>query len=825
MKLKPKIILFFTATIFLTSLIFLIASGFASNYTIQSSVGKYNAIIATKTASTIDRIVYRRIERWSSYVNPNQELVSVINSSNQEFASMSDADRDQIIKKLDQAWIDQSQDSLSPLMQEIIGNSISEDLREKTKFYNTKYGYQIFPEVLVTDKYGLNVAETGRTSDYNQADEEWWQKTKEDGIYVGNIEYDESAKTSAIPIGISIKDSEGNFIGELKVIYNIEDIYDAVSDIKHTSEIEEKNAHESLSSINLFILNRDDEQIYSMNDNQIGLNQSELEQNIAKSASDNYFIVNNDSGQRTFYAYATEEGYKDFKGLGWKVLISYNTSEILAPVTLMGELLVLIFFISLIISVIVSFVLSKRITKPIGQLEADVKEYIAGNFSHKSALKTKDEFGEISLAFNQMTEAIKQSRQEIDRKVNEQTAEIEENAQKIADQQKATMNILEDVEEEKSKTEREKDKINTILHSIGDAVFVVDNDLQIILINEVTSKISGYSQKELIGRVYNEVLNFVFESESAKEKVNDKFIKDAISSGQVQEMSNHTLLIRKDGKKVPVADSAAPLKDKNGKIIGCVVVFRDVTKERQIDQAKTEFVSLASHQLRTPLSAVNWYAEMLLAGDVGKITPDQKKYLEEIYKGNQRMVSLVNALLDVSRIELGTFAVEPKKMQISESAHDIVKEINHDAAKKKIEVKENYETDLPEIMADPKLIQIIIQNLLSNAVKYTPEKGKVSLTITKKDPSILIEVKDSGYGIPDNQKDQIFGKLFRADNVRQKDTEGTGLGLYIVKSIVDHSGGKIHFESTENKGTTFFVELPLKGMPKKEGTKALEDIK
>ncbi len=306
-----------------------------------------------------------------------------------------------------------------------------------------------------------------------------------------------------------------------------------------------------------------------------------------------------------------------------------------------------------------------------------------------------------------------------------------------------------------------------------------------------------------------------------------------MATGEIKEMANHTVLIKKDGSKVAVADSAAPLKDKNGEVIGCVVVFRDVTKERSIDKAKTEFVSLASHQLRTPLSSINWYTEMLLAGDAGKINKEQKNYLEEVYKGNKRMVDLVNALLNVSRLELGTFAIEPEPTDVVKLAQSVADEQKPQILEKKIKLNQKYVDNLPLLNADPKLLRIVFQNLLSNAVKYTPEKGIINIDLhlvkqgepldTRKanEDSIAVTVSDTGYGIPKSQQDKIFSKLFRADNVREKDTEGTGLGLYIVKSIVDHSGGKIWFESTENEGTTFYITLPLSGMKKKEGTKAL----
>lgn len=510
----------------------------------------------------------------------------------------------------------------------------------------------------------------------------------------------------------------------------------------------------------------------------------------------------------------------------WGLVVKIDRAEINQVIYVDAAWLISITLLIILIVIMVSRNLAKKISQPIQEL-SDFSVQVTKNndLSQKIEIKSKDEIGLLANNFNEMIAAIKASRAEIDQKVEAQTGEIKQKQEDLANQQKAILNILEDVEDEKNLTAREKEKIETILQSIGDAVFVVDADLKIILINPVTIDVSGFAAAELIGKKYSDVLKFIYESDNKKEfKVNDKFIKDAISTGEVQEMSNHTVLITKDGKHIPVSDSAAPLKDKNGKITGCVVVFRDVTREYEIDKAKTEFVSLASHQLRTPLSAVNWYAEMLINGDAGKLSENQMKYLQEIYKGNQRMVNLVNALLDVSRIELGTFAITPTKTDIVDLAKSMVKENKLLADKKKIVLTEKYD-QIPELLVDPKLVQIIFQNLLSNAVKYTPDGGKVALTITKKEPNILIEVKDTGIGIPKAQQSHMYEKLFRADNVRAKDTEGTGLGLYIVKAIVDQSDGKIWFESIENKGTSFFVEIPIKGMPKKEGTKALEDIK
>jgi len=241
-----------------------------------------------------------------------------------------------------------------------------------------------------------------------------------------------------------------------------------------------------------------------------------------------------------------------------------------------------------------------------------------------------------------------------------------------------------------------------------------------------------------------------------------------------------------------------------------------------VDRAKTEFVSLASHQLRTPLTAISWYGEMLLKGEVGELSEDQKVYMDKIYGSNERMIELVGALLNVSRIELGTFMVEPKICSLVGIVRGVVGELKPQIAKKDIKFSIKYDSKIPKKMKlDSKLVVVIVQNLLSNAIKYTPNKGKVTLEIKKRKNNVEIVVSDSGYGIPKKQQDQIYKKLFRADNIKVKDTEGTGLGLYIVKSILDNTDGKIWFKSAEGKGSKFFVAIPLAGMKKKVGTKRL----
>ena len=246
---------------------------------------------------------------------------------------------------------------------------------------------------------------------------------------------------------------------------------------------------------------------------------------------------------------------------------------------------------------------------------------------------------------------------------------------------------------------------------------------------------------------------------------------------------------------------------------------RDIAHVRKIDKAKTEFVSLASHQLRTPLTSVSWYTEMLLSGDAGIFNEKQKEYLSEIYTGNRRMIDLVDDILNTSRIDMGTLLVNLKIVSLSKIAESVLTELAPLLLEKKLVIKKGFEAKLPKIKADPELIRIVFQNIISNALKYTPAGGSIAIGMKRQNSHVLIEISDSGYGIPEKQKSRIFTKMFRADNIRSKDTDGTGLGLYIVRAIVKQHGGRVWFESEENKGTKFYVSLPanlrIKGRKRK----------
>lgn len=229
----------------------------------------------------------------------------------------------------------------------------------------------------------------------------------------------------------------------------------------------------------------------------------------------------------------------------------------------------------------------------------------------------------------------------------------------------------------------------------------------------------------------------------------------------------------------------------------------------RLDRAKTEFVSLASHQLRTPLTAINWYAESLLASNKPKRLPKQQKQLEELYGASQRASRLVSDLLSVSRLDLGTYQTEIKSTDVNIILNTILKDLEATIKKKSLQISKKTDKHIPKIKLDSRLLTVVLENLISNSIKYTPERGKITISLSIKKSRLIVNISDTGIGIPKSQQAHIFEKLYRADNAKEMEAHNTGLGLYVCKAMVDRMGGSITFESVENKGTDFHVKIPV----------------
>ena len=244
--------------------------------------------------------------------------------------------------------------------------------------------------------------------------------------------------------------------------------------------------------------------------------------------------------------------------------------------------------------------------------------------------------------------------------------------------------------------------------------------------------------------------------------------------------------------------------------MGYLVVLHDVSREKVVERMKTEFVSISAHQLRTPLSAIKWTLRMLLDGDLGKITSEQREFILKTYDSNERMIRLINDLLNVTRIEEGRYLYKRVASDIVEMVQSLIDSYKDGAKKKEIKLEfKKPKKEIPKISLDFEKMKLALQNLIDNAIRYTPKKGKVTVSLDCDRKEVVISVKDTGVGIPKDQQERVFSKFFRGVNVLKMEVEGSGLGLFITKNIIEAHGGKVWFDSKEGQGTIFSVTIPF----------------
>jgi PAS domain S-box-containing protein len=357
----------------------------------------------------------------------------------------------------------------------------------------------------------------------------------------------------------------------------------------------------------------------------------------------------------------------------------------------------------------------------------------------------------------------------------------------------------------KSNVEKQKAESDALFASIGDGALSINEEGKISRVNQVAADILGFSEEELIGKWFPGTIIAQDERGEVIEPNNRPVFRSFVEGKAISQKLRY---ITKDGNSVPVAVTVSPII-LDDKPVGAIEVFRDITREQEVDRMKSEFISIASHQLRTPLSAIQTYANLLASGFRGDITPDQRELMDIILSSVDRMNDLITTLLDISRIETGKLSIQRGPVNLDELCKTIIQELESVASNKKVAL--TYECQLkPQLVqTDQLLVAEAYANLISNAVKYTAAKGSVKVTLRRdsKD-TIIFCVTDNGLGIPRKMQGQIFTKFFRASNVLEYDTTGTGLGLYMVKQIADALKGKTWFKSQEGKGTTFYFALP-----------------
>ena len=345
---------------------------------------------------------------------------------------------------------------------------------------------------------------------------------------------------------------------------------------------------------------------------------------------------------------------------------------------------------------------------------------------------------------------------------------------------------------------------DVIFSCIGDGAIATDEFGHITRINPAALSILGMRAEDVIGKWFPRIFIAVRPDNTPVALIDRPIFKMFLTGKPVSEKMNYRV---KAGRVVPVYTTVSPILI-DGKPAGAVEVFRDITLENEIDKMKSEFISIASHQLRTPLSTVKTYAHMLIEGYMGEINKDQARALKTITKATNTMNELIATLLNIARIESGGIKVTRKIQNANQLVEEVVKELSLTAKDKGIRISLKTPKRPVTLKTDSLIVKEVLANLIGNAIKYTPRKGIIKVTVQNQRDKVLFSVQDTGLGIPTQSQDKIFRKFFRAQNVLQKETSGTGLGLYVVRGLVLVLHGKIWFKSEENTGSTFYVSLP-----------------
>lgn len=377
--------------------------------------------------------------------------------------------------------------------------------------------------------------------------------------------------------------------------------------------------------------------------------------------------------------------------------------------------------------------------------------------------------------------------------------------------------------------------LTAALDAASDGFIILDGERRIACINAEAERILGLSTHEVEGCVFGEIAlaedetgkavmeeeEFIFRVLEDAKKEHNKQVHESTGPKRHEFSSlqnrhyhwRYVYVVPRTGRRFLAAITVAPVilqreEIPDTKKLFAIVILKNISENVEIEKAKNKFISLASHQMRTPLSIVTLYTAMLISGNSsGK---ERIKYLRQIDTGNKRLIKLVDMILDVSRLDLGTFMPVYETVHFGDIVADVMKIIKPISQSRGVALKAKIDPMIPaSLRADSRFLRIIVQNILENAVLYTPKGGSVSLVAEDEGGVLHINVSDTGYGIPEDQQSKVFTRMFRADNIREKVHDGCGLGLHLVKAAVEKLGGSIRFSSKENQGTEFSVILPL----------------
>ena len=635
-------------------------------------------------------------------------------------------------------------------------------------------------EIIITNKHQQVIYATDEKLLFDKTDQPWWRTAYNNGFgyrWIGDVEYDTETQQYSLPVVTPILGSppESKVIGVLRFVALLPKFSDVVSSKREGEEICLFNQHGRIICASPDSGHQFSERI----------EMTEAAGNAINARGKTYFgaDMNGETdarGVERIYGWArTREWYnqeeldqqtptdqrrlnfqfKDQNFANWRVLVSVPTSLAFREVTKSTKIILWFTLISCLVVVAITLVVSQRIVTPIRQVTGAARAIGRGEFEQEIPVTSSDEVGILAEEFNSMRWNLKSAVGKL--------------------------------------TEEEK-KMTAIVNSIAEGLILVDPNNRILYINPAAERLLDLSQdsidKDITELIHNDELIQIEQAPSKNENAN--FVSEIT-------------LIHHDEKLV-LRTIASPFLDENGQTLGTVYLFDDITREKEIDQMKSDFISLVSHELRTPLTSIIGFVSFILDGKAGEINDKQRNSLVRVQRQSKRLAALINDLLDISRIESGRIQMEQAPISILDIVTQRIDEIRPQADEKSIQLNLTAPESVPQIFGDEARMGQVFTNLIGNAIKFTPNNGEVSVKVEADGNLLHVEVIDTGPGIPPEERQKIFDKFYQLSDISTRQQGGSGLGLSISKSIVEAHGGKLWIDDgNQGKGSNFQFVLPL----------------
>ena len=634
--------------------------------------------------------------------------------------------------------------------------------------------------IIITNRHQQVIYATDEKLLFQKINEQWWRRAYNNGIgygLLGNVEYDFETQQYSLPVTIPIMGPppESKVVGVLRVVALLPKFSEVINSKREGQEIclfdqygriicaPPDSGHQFLDTIEMTnaagdAINARGDEYYG--DDMEGETDARGEKRIYGWARAKAWSKQEERQQQN----PTDQRRRGFQFTdqnftSWRVLASQPTSLAFSEVTQFRRVILLLTLISCLVVITIALVVSQRIVTPIRQVTGAARAIGRGEFDQEIPVTSNDEVGILAEEFNSMRWNLKSAVEKL--------------------------------------TEEEK-KMTAIVNSLAEGLILVDSNNRILHINPAAERLLDLSQdsidKDITKLIHNDELIQIEQVPSKNEDVN--FVSEIT-------------LIHHDEKLV-LRTIASPFLDENGLTLGTVYLFDDITREKEIDQMKSDFISLVSHELRTPLTSIIGFVSFILDGKAGAINDRQRNSLVRVQRQSKRLAALINDLLDISRIESGRIQMEQAPISILDIVTQRIEEIRPQADEKSIQLDLTTPESVPQILGDEARMGQVFTNLIGNAIKFTPNNGEVSVKVEADGNLLHVEVIDTGPGIPPEERQKIFDKFYQLSDISTRKQGGSGLGLSISKSIVEAHGGKLWIDDgNQGKGSNFQFVLPL----------------